>query len=187
MKSVVKEFEKREREGALPYYVAKCVATQGDADANVFNADGSLNVMALQSRTFNLTKCFFPATEAQCKALETGIKPGETTVNLNLFQVETGKRFNIVRASDGEIICDTVEVEKVVEEAQKVIGSKVYKKGDTYKETVLQPKVYTQVSLVLFCNDKGESVEGNPEEIAKRNFNTGVQNGAYLIVEQSCS
>lgn len=183
MKAIVKEFEKRDRDGALPYYVAKCSATQGDANASVFNDDGSLNVMALQSRTFNLTKCFFPGTEAQCEALEKGIVVDTTVVNLNLFQVETGKHFNIVSASTGEIISDIEVVEKIVTEPTKVINGKAYRKGDKYNEEVLKPRVYSQVSLVLFCDDNGDSVEGNPEEIAKRNFNTGVQNGTYIIVD----
>lgn len=182
MKAIVTEFEKKEREGALPYYVARCTATQGDPNANVFNEDGSLNVMALQSRTFNLTKCFFPATQQQCEALEKGIKPNETSVNIALYQVDAGHKFNIVSASTGEIISDIATVTKTAEK-QMVINGKVIKQGEEYTEETLVPKVYTQISLVLFCDNDENCVEGKVEDIAKRNFNTGVQNGTYIIVD----
>lgn len=181
MKAIITSFEKVEREGKLPYYIARATASQGDANVPVFNEDGSLNVLALQSRSFDLTKCFFPGTLEQCDALEKGIKPNETTVNLGLFRIDMKTRFNIVSSKTGELISDVVTVEKVSDGTAKVAG-RLIPKGVKYTDSEVVPRVFTDVSLTLFVDDKGESVEGNPEEIARRNFTNGIQNGTYIPV-----
>lgn len=102
MLCVVKQFEKREDENReLPYYVIRATGTVGDVNAtSAFNDDGTINVMAMQSRVYNFTKTMFPATRELCDSLENGMPVDddnnvieERKINLMLYQWDTGKSF----------------------------------------------------------------------------------------------
>lgn len=194
MDCIVKNFKKvnRDETGQLPYYILKAVGTQGDAEANAVDDDGFINPMAMQSRVFNFTKTLFPGTEKQCTDLEAFYEVDEegnvtdgAKVRLMLYQWNTGVKFNIARA-DGTFYTEQVveEVEHVADKTMNVNG-KVIQKGQKYttKETTERPKVYESVSLVLFCDKEEKCVEGDPEAIAKRNFETGIRNNIYFPIE----
>lgn len=196
MRCIITHFEKREREqsGLLPYYVIKAKGTQGSDKADVFDENGCINFDAVQSRTFNFTKCLFPGTEKQCEALEAGFEVddegnvlNERSINLMLFQWETGKRFHIYQ--NGELLTEVkpVAVEKVAEKAFSKEG-KVIQKGAKYVEYEDQivPRVFTRISLTLFCDEEGNCRENggeSPEAIARRNFETGIANGVYELCD----
>lgn len=190
MLCVVKQFEKREDENReLPYYVIRATGTVGDVNAtSAFNDDGTINVMAMQSRVYNFTKTMFPATRELCDSLESGIPVDddnnvieERKINLMLYQWDTGKKFHILNR-DGEYYSDEKEVEKTSDGTTRVNG-KVIPKGQKYKTTELIPRVYSNISLVLFCDADENSVEGKPEELAERNFKRGLENGTYVLVD----
>ena len=95
-----------------------------------------------------------------------------------------GVRFNIIN-SDGEYITEEREVQKIAEKDGFIAG-KARKKGDIYNITEDVPKVYENISLVLFVDKAGNSIEndGEPvEAIALRNFESGKSKGTYIVVE----
>lgn len=196
MKCKINYFEKRDRseQGLLPYYLIRAKGTQGDASADVFSDDGTINFAAVQSRTFNFTKCLFPGSEEQCAALEAGFEVDDNNnvtndryINLTLFQWDTGKHFHIYQ--NGELLTETVtkEVEKIAEKPMSKHGKTIPKGGKYIEyEEVQEPRVFTRISLTLLCNSEGESVENNgeaPEAIARRNFETGLANGIYELCD----
>ena len=63
------------------------------------------------------------------------------------------------------------------------VNGKVIPKGQKYKTTELIPRIYSNISLVLFCDAEENSVEGKPEELAERNFKRGLENGTYVLVD----
>lgn len=194
MKCRINQFEKvgRETAGLLPYYIVRAKGVQGDETADVLNGN-VVNFAAVQSRTFNFTKCLFPGTEAQCDALEKAFPVDaegnvleERYINLMLFQWETGKRFYIY--SHGELLTEekSVEVEKIATKPEKVNG-KLIQRGEKYTVVEIQevPRIFTRVSLTLLCDEDGNCQENggeSPEAIAKRNFETGLANGVYELV-----
>lgn len=192
MKCKIYQFEKVDRDGQLPYFIVRAKGTQGDENASVMNGN-VINFAAVQSRTFNFTKCLFPGTEAQCEALEAAFPVDaegnvleERYINLMLYQWETGKRFHIY--SHGELLTEErqVEVEKIAAKPEKVNG-KLIQKGEKYVVMEIQevPRVFTRVSLTLLCDEDGNCQENggeSPEAIAKRNFETGLANGVYELV-----
>ena len=192
MRCKINQFEKVERDGQLPYFIVRAKGTQGDENADVM-VGNVVNFAAVQSRTFNFTKCLFPGTQAQCDALEAAFPTDdennvleERYIDLMLYQWETGKRFYIY--SHGELLTETkqVEVEKVAAKTEKH-GGKIVQKGEKYTEIEVQevPRIFTKISLTLLCNEDGKCVENggeSPEEIAKRNFETGIANGVYELV-----
>lgn len=192
MKCRINQFEKVERDGQLPHFIVRAKGTQGDENASVMNGN-VINFAAVQSRTFNFTKCLFPGTEAQCDALEKAFPVDaegnvleERYINLMLYQWETGKKFHIY--SHGELLTEekSVEVEKIATKPEKVNG-KLIQKGEKYTVMEVQevPRIFTRVSLTLLCDDDGNCQENggeSPEAIAKRNFETGLANGIYELV-----
>lgn len=192
MKCRINQFEKVERDGQLPYFIVRAKGVQGDETADVMNGN-VINFAAVQSRTFNFTKCLFPGTETQCDALEKAFPVDaennvleERYINLMLYQWETGKRFHIY--SHGELLTEErqVEVEKVATKPEKVNG-KLIQKGEKYTVMEVQevPRIFTRISLTLLCDDDGNCQENggeSPEAIAKRNFETGLANGVYELV-----
>ena len=192
MRCKINQFEKVERDGQLPYFIVRAKGTQGDENADVM-VGNVINFAAVQSRTFNFTKCLFPGTEAQCDALEAAFPTDdennvleERYIDLMLYQWETGKRFYIY--SHGELLTETkqVEVEKIATKTEKHNG-KIVQKGEKYMEIEAQevPRIFTKISLTLLCDEDGKCVENggeSPEEIAKRNFETGIANGVYELV-----
>lgn len=185
MDAIVTDITPIERgDGQLPYFIMKATATQGDANANVLDDDGFINPMACMSRSFNLTKCLFPGTQEQADAMMTSYVAG-MKVRLGLFQIPSECPFNIVGA-DGELLCDTKTTQ---EEKVNTTGKpfnhngKVIPPNGKYMDEVqvATPRVYTNVSLVLFVNKEGTCVEeGTPEEIAHRNWEAGLRKGTYL-------
>ena len=188
MKCVVNEFQKVDRAetGQLPYYIIRAKGQQGDETAQAI-VNGVINFSAVQSRTFNFTKCLFPGTETQCEQLEQTIELGVTIIYLELFQWEPGKKFYIYD-KNGELLTETVqrEVSKVADRPMTVNG-RALKKGDTYTvvEDVEEPRIFTKISLTLFCDSDGNIKEGdgNAETIARRNWEAGLANGVYEIVD----
>lgn len=194
MKCKVHYFEKVDRDGAMPYYIIRAKGQEGDEGANVFDEDGCINVSAVQSRTFNFTKCLFPGTEAQCEQLEKGFTTDDdhnvtsnNWIRLQLFQWETGKRFYIY--SHGVLLTETAreEVEKVAQ-APMTVNGRAIRKGEKYTviEEVERPRVFTKISLTLLENADGTIAEngGDAEGLAKRNFEAGLANGVYELVEE---
>ena len=192
MKCRINQFEKVDRDGQLPYFIVRAKGTQGDETADVM-VGNTINFAAVQSRTFNFTKCLFPGTEAQCDSLEKAFPVDaennvleERYINLMLYQWETGKRFHIY--SHGELLTEekSVEVEKIATKPEKVNG-KLIQKGEKYTVVEVQevPRIFTRISLTLLCDDEGNCKENggeSPEAIAKRNFETGLANGVYELV-----
>lgn len=193
MKCKVISFEEREREGQLPYFVIRARGVQGDENADAFDEDGVINFNAVQSRVFNFTKSLFPGTEKQCQQLRDGFEVDEDgnvtndrSIYLKLFQWNVGKDFYILNRNTGEYYTQQEEqtVEKVADKAITVNG-KVVQKGQKYTitEMVEVPKKFNQISIVLLCDKEENSVEGNEDDIAKRNYETGISNGTYVIAE----
>lgn len=193
MKCKVISFEEREREGQLPYFVIRARGVQGDENAEAFDEDGVINFNAVQSRVFNFTKSLFPGTEKQCQQLRDGFEVDEDgnvtndrSIYLKLFQWNVGKEFYILNRGAGEYYTQQEEqtIEKVADKVITVNG-KVVQKGQKYTvtETVEVPKKFNQISLVLLCDKEENCVEGNEEDIARRNYETGISNGTYVIVE----
>lgn len=194
MRCKINQFEKVEREsaGLLPYYIVRAKGTQGDEKADVM-VGNVINFAAVQSRTFNFTKCLFPGTQIQCEALEAAFPTDdehnvleERYIDLMLYQWDTGKKFYIY--SHGELLTETksVEVEKIATKTEKING-KIVQKGDKYTDIEEQevPRVFTKISLTLLCDENGKCVENGgeaPDEIAKRNFETGLANGVYELI-----
>lgn len=187
----VTNFRKVTREGALPYYVIKATGTKGDANASVVDEDGFINPMAVQSRTYLFTKTLFPGSEEQCDQLEQAYETDDDgnvadgkKIRLMLYQWNTGKKFYILNR-DGELYSNIVqkEVEKVADR-DKLVNGKPIKKGMKYTEMeeISEPKVFENISLTLYCDKEENCVEGNPEELAKNNWNAGLQAGTYIIV-----
>lgn len=193
MKCKVISFEEREREGQLPYFVIRARGVQGDENADVFDEDGVINFNAVQSRVFNFTKSLFPGTEKQCQQLRDGFEVDEDgnvtndrSIYLKLMQWNVGKEFYILNRNTGEFYTEQQEqtVEKIADKAITVNG-KVVQKGQKYTitEVVEVPKKFNQISIVLLCDKEENCVEGNEEDIAKRNYETGISNGTYVIAE----
>lgn len=194
MKCKVTMFEEREREGQLPYFVIRARGVQGDENAEAFDEDGVINFAAVQSRVFNFVKSLFPGTEKQCEQLRSGFEVDEDNnvtneryIHLKLFQWATNKEFYILNRNTGEFYTQDEEqtIEKTADKTLTVNG-KVIQKGQKYTTTeiVSVPKKFKQISIVLLCDKEEHSVEGVEEEIAKRNFETGLSNGTYVIVEE---
>lgn len=194
MKCKVYYFEKVERPDTMPYYIIKAKGQEGDENANVFDDDGCINFAAVQSRTFNFTKCLFPGTEKQCEQLEKGFVTdsehnvtSDNWVRLQLFQWDTGKKFYIY--SHGVLLTETVteEIQKIATQPLTKNG-KAIRKGETYTELeeVERPRVFTKVSLTLFEDANGNIAEngGDAVALAKRNFEQGLANGIYELVEE---
>lgn len=194
MKCKVTYFKRVERPDAMPYYIIKAKGQEGDENANAFDDDGCINFNAVQSRTFNFTKCLFPGTEAQCEQLEKGFTTdkehnvtSDNYIRLQLFQWDTGKKFYIY--SHNELLTETVseEVEKVADKPLTVNGKPI-RKGEKYTiiEETERPRVFTKVSLTLFEDANGNIVEngGDAVALAKRNFEQGLAAGIYELVEE---
>lgn len=186
-------FEKREAaNGGMPYYVLRARGSEGDENASVVDEDGFINPLAVQSRVFNFTKSLFPSTEAQCGQLESlyqvdeeGKVIGNTKIRLMMYQYPTPKPFNIVNKT-GEFYATETEVEtEKTADRQMTVNGKLIQKGAKYTttEVVSTPKVFTQVTLILYCDKAGNSAEGNPEEIAVRNWKKGLESGAYILID----
>ena len=193
MKCKVYYLEKVERPGAMPYYIIRAKGQEGDENANVFDDDGCINFAAVQSRTFNFTKCLFPGTEKQCEQLEKGFitdsehnVTSDNYIRLQLFQWDTGKKFYIY--SHGELLTETVseEVEKMADKPLTINGKPI-RKGEKYTivEEVERPRVFTKISLTLFEDANGNIAEngGDAVALAKRNFEQGLANGIYELCE----
>lgn len=190
MKCNVLNVVKVERESQLPYYVIRARGVEGDETANAVE-NGVINFAAMQSRVFNFTKCLFPGTEKQCEDLEKSLQLGkdgevlnELSIYLTYYRYETGKKFYIYD-SDGAVLTEQKEVEKVATK-DGVINGKAVHRGQTYTDTEEVPRVFTSVSLTLFCDADGNITEGdgNPENLAKRNFEAGLASGRYELVTE---
>lgn len=186
MKCVIKSIELREREGNLPYFVFKATHTEGGvSDVKDLFANGMLNPNALFSRVQNFTKTIFPANEMLVNAykelyhITEANEPKEDFsdveiedakyIGLKLIRVPSPKPYFIIDSSTGEFISNDVEVE-VEKTADKPIkiGDKMIAKGQTYKVTEMKsvPKVYTEIQLVVLCDNEENCIEGNESELA---------------------
>ena len=152
-----------------------------------------INFAAVQSRTFNFTKCLFPGTEKQCEQLEKGFitdsehnVTSDNYIRLQLFQWDTGKKFYIY--SHGELLTETVseEVEKMADKPLTINGKPI-RKGEKYTivEEVERPRVFSKITLTLFEDANGNIAEngGDAVALAKRNFEQGLANGIYELCE----
>ena len=183
MIATLKEINWNEGKSGIPYGVMKAVAVQGDPAASAVDEDGFVNPLACMSRTFNLTKCVFPGSMEQAAAMQAAYQEG-IKMRLGLFSIPMGKKFNIV-GGDGDILCDEKQVEKVADKDGMMDG-KFIKKGTVYTDVELVPRVYDSVSLVLFVDKEGNSIENDGEAvdaIALRNFKAGVEKGTYILVD----
>lgn len=190
MKCNVLNVQKVGRDNQLPYYVIRARGVEGDENANAVE-NGVINFAAMQSRVFNFTKCLFPGTEKQCKDLEDALQLdadgnvlNDMTIYLTYFRWETGKKFYIYD-SNSAVLTETREVEKVATK-DGIVNGRAVRRGQTYTDTEEVPRVFTNISLTLFCNPSGEITEGdgNAEAIAKRNFEAGLASGRYELVTE---
>lgn len=186
MIATITEVTQVERENQPSYFIMKANAVQGDANASALDDEGFINPLACMSRSFNLTKCAFPATEEQEAALKVQLVEG-VKVRLGLFQIPVGKKFNIY-GKDGNMIVDkkTTVTTKVNNTGKPIsINGKLIPVGKEYdvEEEIETPRIYENVSLVLFVDKSENSLEGVPEEIAHRNFASGLANGTYQLVD----
>lgn len=186
MKCLIKSIELREREGNLPYFVFKATHTEGGVtDAKDLFANGMLNPNALFSRVQNFTKTVFPASQMLVDAYKTLYNITEANepkddfsdieiedakyIGLKLIRVPSPKPYFIIDSNTGEFISNDVEVEveKTADKPIKV-GEKMIAKGQTYKvtETKSVPKVYTEIQLVVLCDNEENCIEGNESELA---------------------
>lgn len=174
-----------DRPDKMPYGIIKATAVQGDVNADLLDEDGFINPMACMTRTFNLTKSIFPATEEQVVGMQESYVPGRK-LRLGLFEVPMGKSFYIVNKNDGAVISEKKRITKTADKAM-VVDGKALKIGDTYEVIEDVDKVFTSVSLVLFTDKDGKSVENDGEEvelIANRSFLQGIKDERYILIEQ---
>lgn len=167
----------------IPYGIIKATAVQGDVNASILDEEDEdfINPLACMSRTFNLTKCIFPGTLEVAVAQQAAYVEGKK-LRLGLFSVPIGKKFHIYN-SDGELISDEKVITGVRDKAG-IANGRPYKAGDTYETTELVPRVYENVSLILFVNKEGKSIENDGEDveaIAARNFASGLAKGTYVL------
>lgn len=186
MKCLIKSIELREREGNLPYFVFKATHTEGGiADMSEMFVNGMLNPNALFSRVQNFTKTVFPANEMLVnwykelyhitEANEPKDDFSDVTneaakyIGLKLIRVKSPKPYYIIDSNTGEFISNEVEVEveKTADKPTKV-GDKMVAKGQTYKVTEIKsvPKVYTEIQLVVLCDNDENCIEGNESDLA---------------------
>lgn len=194
MDCTVTHFRKVSRDGAMPYYVIKATGQKGDPNAAPFDEDGFINPLAMQSRTYLFTKTLFPANETQCKLTEEGYKCDDDgkvldgkKVRLMLHQWLPGKKFYIFNKERQEFYQNvTQETVEVIAERDEIVDGKIVKKGEKYTKMVetSKPKVFDTITLTLFCDKEEKSVEGNPDELAKANWESGLKNGIYIIVDE---
>ena len=186
MKCLIKSIELRERENNLPYFVFKATHTEGGVkDTKDLFANGMLNPNALFSRVQNFTKTVFPASQALVDAYKTLYNITEANdpkedfsdvsiedakyIGLKLIRVPSPKPYYIIDNNTGEFISNDidVEIEKVADKPIKV-GDKMIAKGQIYKvtETKSVPKVYTEIQLVVLCDNEEKCIEGDEKELA---------------------
>lgn len=186
MKCLIKSIELRERENNLPYFVFKATHTEGGVtDAKDLFANGMLNPNALFSRVQNFTKTIFPASQMLVDAykelynITEANEPKEDFsdveiedakyIGLKLIRVPSPKPYYIIDSGTGEFISNDIEVEieKTADKPIK-IGDKMIAKGQTYKvtETKSVPKVYTEIQLVVLCDNEEKCIEGDEKELA---------------------
>lgn len=181
MNCTITEVKKVERDNALPYFVIKATGVQGDANASVLDENGFINPLACMSRTLNFTKTLFPATEEQSLGLEENVIEG-SKIRLKLVTIASPSLYNIVKdVNTGELYTQEVSVDKVAEKDMIVDGKRI-KKGETYKSTELETKVFNTINLTLFCDDKENSVEGDEMELAQRAWQRGITSNIYIPV-----
>lgn len=179
------EWKPSEKTG-IPYAVVKATAVQGDVNAPIFDEEDEdvINPMACMSRTFNLTKCLFPGTVELAALQQAGYTAGKK-LRLGLFVIPIGKKFHIYGA-DGELLCDK-RIVKVKAEKAEIVNGKIINIGEEYEKEVLTPRVFESISLVLFTNKAGESIENEgekPEAIAARNFAASIEKGSYVLISE---
>ena len=186
MKCLIKSIEMRERENNLPYFIFKATHIEGGVtDPKDLFADGMLNPNALFSRVQNFTKTIFPASQTLVDAYKELYNITEVNepkedfsdveneaakyIGLKLIRVSSPKPYYIIDSNTGEFISNEVEVEveKVADKPIKV-GDRMIAKGQTYKvsETKFVPKVYTEIQLVVLCDNEEKCIEGDEKELA---------------------
>ena len=188
MKCLIKSIEMRERENNLPYFVFKATHTEGGVtDAKDLFANGMLNPNALFSRVQNFTKTIFPASQMLVDAYkelyniteanelkedfsDVGIEDAKY-IGLKLIRVPSPKPYYIIDSNTGEFISNDIdiEIEKVADKPIKV-GDKMIAKGQMYKVTERKsvPKVYTEIQLVVLCDNEEKCIEGDEKELANQ-------------------
>lgn len=182
----VTNFQKVERENEMPYYVLRATGVEGDDNAEAIDEDGVINPFAMMSRKFNFTKTLFPATEAQCNALEKayvtddeGNVQSGAKVRLMSYQWAAPAPFYIVKDESvtGVYEDETEVTEEVIKNGKKVQVVK----------TKYTPKVFTTVNLTLFETKDGQCAEngGNAEALCKQRFERAVADGSYLLCESN--
>ena len=191
MKCLIKSIELRERENNLPYFVFKATHTEGGVeDVKDLFANGMLNPNALFSRVQNFTKTIFPASQMLVDAykelynITEANEPKEDFsdveiedakyIGLKLIRVPSPEPYHIIDSNTGAFIMNEVEVEveKIADKPIK-IGDKMIPKGQTYKvnETKSVPKVYTEIQLVVLCDNEEKCIEGDEKELAIYQWN----------------
>lgn len=160
------------------YVVLDLELIQGDAKANPF-ANGRINVSACVSRKLTYRKTIFPATVEQRMSLKKA-----------LFDTYGGKQaddydkdnnyLHFVLSGDKDknfpkILCTIVTVET---EAYYIVNSTT--QSGFYESEPNKPKLFNNVQLLLMIDDDGNSVEGEPETLAKLQYSRSIANGTYI-------
>lgn len=182
--TVTNFYKKQQSENALPYFTIKAEGLEGDANANAINEDGTVNVMACQSRRYRFTKNLFPATEKQAEALEKAFNVdsegnivGEAP-KIHLINAIWASPFDfVIKKSDS--ISGYYENIEYGEEITKVVNGKVVKNTPFTAEI----KVFKSVNVTLFANADGTCAEGDPEVLCKAMFERMVASGNYIPAE----
>lgn len=185
MLCTVTNFYKKQQGGnALPYFTIKAEGLEGDSDANVINDDGTVNVMACQSRRYKFTKNLFPATEKQAEALEKAFNTDDEgnivgeAPNIHLINAVWASPFDfVIKKSDS--VSGYYETIEYGEETTKVVNGRVVKTTPYTAEI----KVFKTVNVTLFANADGTSAEGDPEVLCKGMFERMISLSNYIPAE----
>lgn len=182
--TVTSFFKKQQNESALPYFTIKAEGLEGDANANAINEDGTVNVMACQSRRYRFTKNLFPATPAQVEALEKAFNTDNEgniigdAPKIHLISAVWASPFDFaIKKSDS--LSGYYETIEYGEETTKVVNGKVVKTTPFTAEV----KVFKTVNVTLFANADGTCAEGDPETLCKAMFERMVGLGNYVPAE----
>lgn len=183
--TVTNFYKKQQGENALPYFTIKAEGLEGDESANAINEDGTVNVMACQSRRYRFTKNLFPATEKQAEALEKAFNVDDEgnivgdAPKIHLINAVWASPFPfVIKKSDS--LSGYYEEVKYGEEMTKVVNGKVVKTTPYTAEV----KVFKTVNVTLFANSDGTCAEGDPETLCKGMFERMMGLGNYLPAEE---
>lgn len=171
---------RQKRENGLDFFVCTWKGQQGEADGEIVNKNGFLNVKKALAREITLVRSIFPTSEDEIKTYAAALKPcfkeivsEDGTKELKPVEGVTSKTATQVYMQYKQIPLSELDTD-----VKKI--SYINSNG----QTVIQ----SHITVIGFCelDDKGNEVwaESDPKILAQNNLNRGLQTGAYIPVEE---